>query len=200
MIEDYRQFWRTFRKLPYEEKVRRFREKVESTLPLERFVLAWISPAPSIILGYRGPFKMRIEWHMEHPYDERQDNVTITLAPLKIPFGSSYLIQQSDGSDCVGWFLSYYVYGHIKKSSPETNLSRAIWGWAREQLKRQHPQFQNWLPPEQGLHKEAFLLEHFDIDAVARVFDQEWEDFRAYFMACEQVWATTFLPPRTPCP
>jgi len=200
MFEGHRQFWRTFRQLPYEEKVRRFREKVESTLSLERFALAWISPAPSVILGYRGPFKIRIEWYMEHPYDERQDNISFTLAPRKIPFGSSYLIQQPDGSTCVGWFLSYYVYGYIKKYPPATNLTRAIWGWAREQLKRQHPQFQDWIPAERRLRMEAFLLEHFGIDAVARVFDQEWEDFRAYFIAHEQAWATTLFPPERPCP
>ncbi len=200
MLEGHRQFWRTFRKLPYEEKVRRFQEKVESILPLEHFALAWMSPAPSVILGYRGPFKIRIKWHIEHPRDEWQDNIRFTLAPLKIPFGSSYLIHQSDGSDCVGWFLSYYVYGYIKKYPSETNLSRAIWGWAREQLKRQYPQFQDWLPAERRLCMEAFLLKHFGIDAVARVFGQEWEDFRAYFITHERAWATTLFPPERPCP
>jgi len=49
------------------------------------------------------------------------------------------------------------------------------------------------------LYDEAFFLEYFGIETIARVFREEWEDFRAYVTAYEEAHAS-FFPPTPPCP
>ena len=191
-------FWTRFRELPNEEKLPLLRAKVEAILPLQGFSLVWRS-AQHIVLGYEGLFRINIHWRQWHRYAVEDDMIYIDYGRLHTPFSSSSYRETSEGQ-CLAWFPLYYLYGYLMKCSPSTNLIGALWKWTQQQFAQRNIDINRWLTTEITLYKNAFFLQYVGIEAIARVFGEEWEDFRAYVTAYEEAHASPNFPPTPPCP
>ncbi len=191
-------FWEWFRDLPDEQKIEQLRQKVEAVLPLQEFTLVWRS-AQHIGLGYEGPFRINIHWHQWHRYAVEDDMIYIDYGRLGTPFSSSSYRETTEGR-CLAWFPLYYLYGYLMKCPPSTNLIGTLWEWAKQQFAQRNIDINRWLATEITLYKNAFFLQHVGIEAIARIFWEEWEDFRAYVIAYEEAHASPNFPPTPPCP
>jgi hypothetical protein len=191
-------FWKHFRELPDEEKMPILKAKVESILPLQGFTWVWCSTRPAV-LGYEGPFRIKTHWKQWHQYAVQDDMVDVTYARQQTQFRSSDFRNTHEGR-CIDWFSSKDIYGYLMGYKSETRLSGPYRAWLQAQFTKHNLDFSSWLPIERVLYEEAFFLQHFGIAAIARVFGEEWESFRAYVTAYEQAHATPNFPPTPPCP
>ena len=191
-------FWEWFRDLPDEQKIEQLRKKAEAVLPLQGFTLVW-SRARAVALGYEGPFRVKIHWKQWHRYAVEELQISITYSRLQTTFATSDFKYTSEGR-CLAWFSRVYLFGYVSGIRPTNDLYHRLWEWTQEQYARRHIDRSSWLPVEAHLYDEAFFLQHFGIEAIARVFGEEWEDFRAYVMAYKEAHAFPDSRPTPPCP
>ena len=191
-------FWKYLREQPNEKKLSLLQTKIEAVLPLHEFTLVWRS-AQYLVLGYEGPFRINIHWRQWHRYAVEDDMIYIDYGRLGTPFSWSAYRETPEGR-CLTWFPPYYLYGYLMRYPPSTNLIGTLWEWTQQQFAQQNIDINRWLATEIALYKNAFFLQHVSIEAIARVFWEEWEDFRAYVTAYEEVHASPNFPPTPPCP
>jgi len=191
-------FWEWFRDLPDEQKIEQLRQKVEAVLPLQGFTLVW-HRARAVALGYEGPFRVKIHWQQWHRYAVEEFQIYISYSRLQTTFATTDFKYTPEGR-CLAWFYNKYLFGYLGGFQPTSDLTHIFREWLNQQYVQRDIDRSSWLPVETRLYDEAFFLEHFGIEAIARVFREEWEDFRTYVTAYEEAHAFPNSRPRPPCP